>query len=332
MQMKEFSDNVTLDQFGLFMKDILMEDASDDQIKELFDYLDKDSDGILCVSECQYFNKIIKNRIVNVKSALIVVDFQNDFVNGSLSIKKGTARQDPMDALTSLNHLISKVPFDRIIYTQDWHPSNHISFYEHCRNNDRQLRKEDKVRKLKPFDAVQFDKPSKFSQVLYPVHCVQNSWGSQISPHIQLAKDAKFVRKGTNIYIDSYSAFADNIQNSKSELERFLLSEDITVVFVCGLAYEICVAATAKDSAKLGFLTALVCDCSKGLSLDGITNVNDQLSKLNAAIVESTFVEKFVNKEFNKLPWQWIQSIINQAKYIEENNGTDENSIETAEV
>jgi nicotinamidase-related amidase len=41
-----------------------------------------------------------------MKTALIVVDFQNDFVDGSLAIKRGRAQQDPMEALEILNPLL----------------------------------------------------------------------------------------------------------------------------------------------------------------------------------------------------------------------------------
>lgn len=72
-----------------------------------------------------------------------------------------------MDALPPLNSLLERQSrFRRIIYTMDWHPSNHISFYEHCRNADRTLCEKDKIRKLKPFDVVHFENPN-FKQVSF---------------------------------------------------------------------------------------------------------------------------------------------------------------------
>ncbi|CEF59614.1 Isochorismatase-like domain and EF-hand domain and EF-hand domain pair-containing protein [Strongyloides ratti] len=319
MKITFFNDSVELNEFTEVIKNIILDSdsVSETAIHNLFDFFDKDKDGVLSFEESETFNKTIFSRINNLKSALIIVDFQNDFVCGSLAIKNGKANQDPMDALPTINKMITTFPFKQIVYTQDWHPSNHISFYEHCRNSDRELRKEDKVRKLKPFDTVKFNKPSKICQVLYPSHCVQNSWGAEISPHIKISKKGKIIKKGTNVYIDSYSAFGTCSENGKSELEDYLRSEDIDVIFVCGLAYEICVAATAKDSLKLGFLTGLVSDCSKGLTNDGINNVNEQLLSLNAVIVNSDFVEKFVNKTFTKFPWQWILTLVNQNHSME---------------
>lgn len=63
-----------------------------------------------------------------------------------------------MDALPPLNSLLKQQSqFKRIIYTIDWHPYNHISFFEHCRNADRMLCNQDKIRRLKPFDVVEFE-------------------------------------------------------------------------------------------------------------------------------------------------------------------------------
>lgn len=112
--------------------------------------------------------------------------------------------------MVPLNQLIERCShFRRIIYTLDWHPSNHISFYEHSRNSDRTLSAKDKKRKLIPFDTVYFDNPG-FQQVLYPTHCVQNSWGSELSPDLIRAEGAKYVLKGSQVFVDAYSGFVDN--------------------------------------------------------------------------------------------------------------------------
>ena len=42
---------------------------------------------------------------------------------------------------------------------QDWHPPNHISFYEHAKDSDRVLSAQDQKRHLKAFDVVQFESP-----------------------------------------------------------------------------------------------------------------------------------------------------------------------------
>lgn len=47
-------------------------------------------------------------------------------------------------------------------------------------------------------------------QVLYPSHCVEGSWGAELHPEVIRVDGAKIVKKGTDVYVDAYSGFADN--------------------------------------------------------------------------------------------------------------------------
>lgn len=53
--------------------------------------------------------------------ALVVVDVQNDF------LEKGAL---PVPAASEVVPVINKIAplFDTVVFTQDWHPQNHISF------------------------------------------------------------------------------------------------------------------------------------------------------------------------------------------------------------
>jgi len=53
-----------------------------------------------------------------------------------------------------------------------------------------------------------------------------------------------FVHKGTHSEIDSYSAFWDNNKIAKTELAKMLNEMNITDLYVCGLAYDVCVGTT----------------------------------------------------------------------------------------
>ena len=70
-----------------------------------------------------------------------------------------------------------------------------------------------------------------FSDVDYPL----------IYSSLQVVENAVFINKGTNPDIDSYSAFWDNNKLSQTGLINELTSRGITDVYVCGLAYDICV-------------------------------------------------------------------------------------------
>lgn len=68
----------------------------------------------------------IWERSENMKRLLIVVDYQNDFVNGTLGFEKAQKLEDYIVQLIKEYH----VNGDEIIYTMDTHPSNYLETYE----------------------------------------------------------------------------------------------------------------------------------------------------------------------------------------------------------
>jgi nicotinamidase-related amidase len=71
-----------------------------------------------------------------------------------------------------------------------------------------------------------------------------------------------------------------------SELESFLRDGDIRANFICGLSLDICVTATARDSARLGFLTAVIVDCRYVTTATSSTlyKLSDIYSKVSKSI------------------------------------------------
>lgn len=55
---------------------------------------------------------------------------QNDFIDGTLSLRKYNKEQNITEMIDSINVLLQKGCWHKVIYTQDWHPENHISFFE----------------------------------------------------------------------------------------------------------------------------------------------------------------------------------------------------------
>ena len=84
------------------------------------------------------------------KSALIVVDVQNCFVDGGTLPVKGGAQIVPV-----INKLAGS--FENIVVTQDWHTPGHASFASTHAGK-------------KPFETTQMPYGT---QVLWPDHCVQ---------------------------------------------------------------------------------------------------------------------------------------------------------------
>ena len=76
-------------------------------------------------------------------SALLVIDVQNDFIDGTLAIRHCPAGQEGAEVVPVINGLLDTVQFDVVIYSLDWHPPNHISFVEN--KNEREIHKTSKV-------------------------------------------------------------------------------------------------------------------------------------------------------------------------------------------
>ncbi len=77
-------------------------------------------------------------------TALVVVDVQNDFVDGTLAIRECPAREEGADVVPVINHMIDTCSFDVVVYSLDWHPQNHISFVDNVAK--RKLHHSTKVR------------------------------------------------------------------------------------------------------------------------------------------------------------------------------------------
>ena len=63
----------------------------------------------------------------------------------------------------------------------------------------------------------------------------------------------------------------------RSELEPILREEKIEALFICGLALDICVSATARDAAKLKFLTAVILDCRYNTEFYTVNKISEKI-------------------------------------------------------
>lgn len=175
--------------------------------------------------------------------ALIIVDVQNDFLEGgSLAVPDGN------ETIPIINSL--QKDFDLVVATQDWHPYNHKSFAaEHPGK--------------KEFEIIDLNG---FSQVLWPVHCVQGSFGSEFHKELEMNSVEAVFRKGMNRETDSYSGFYDNGKRKNTGLFGYLKDRNVSEVFVCGLAADYCVYYTAGDALDLGFQTTILTNATRPVS------------------------------------------------------------------
>ena len=186
--------------------------------------------------------RLIKKELMN---ALLVVDIQNDFCpHGTLEVKNGDEVIPVANAL--MDH------FDLIVATQDWHPANHKSFAA-----NHPWRKPGQVIDLNGLE-----------QILWPIHCVQGTFGAEFAPGLHTDKFTRIFRKGTDPEIDSYSGFFDNGHRKSTGLGEYLKEKQVDAVYIVGLAADVCVKYTVLDALELGFTTYLVTDGTRGVDLE----------------------------------------------------------------
>ncbi|HET6650205.1 MAG TPA: isochorismatase family protein [Gemmatimonadales bacterium] len=168
----------------------------------------------------------------DARTALVVVDLQNDFADpaGSLAV------QGAGDVVTEINVAVEQAHAagSLIVATQDWHPESTPHFAK--------------------------------DGGTWPVHCVGGTWGAELFPAFRLPATAPRVRKGQSGE-DGYSGFTMRDprtgEETSTELESLLREANIERVVVCGLATDYCVRATALDAVNLGFdVTVLAKACA----------------------------------------------------------------------
>jgi len=122
----------------------------------------------------------------------------------------------------------------------------------------------------------------------------QESWGAELHKDLKVHPKARVIHKGTNPDVDSYSAFFDNQKLSKTSLEDIIKKEDVTDIYVCGIATDVCVASTAFHGIEQGFRTILVEDASRGIKEDDITKAFEKIREQHGAVVNSKEVKAMV--------------------------------------
>lgn len=180
------------------------------------------------------------------RSVLIIVDVQNGFTpGGNLAV----ANADQI--IPCINQLMQQ--FSNVVITQDWHPHNHISFADNHPGKH-------------AFETIELDYGS---QVLWPSHCIQGTQDAELHPDLTISTAQLIIRKGFHRLIDSYSAFKEADQKTRTGLAAYLKERNIDTVYITGIATDFCVAWTAIDAAQLGFNSYVIADATKGIDLNG---------------------------------------------------------------
>jgi nicotinamidase/pyrazinamidase len=177
---------------------------------------------------------------------LLVVDAQNDFCpGGALPVPAGN------EVVPILNRLARS--FTHVVLTQDWHPRGHLSFAS--MHPGRQ-----------PYETVMAPYGS---QILWPDHCVQATFGAAFHHELDVPHAALVLRKGTNRAIDSYSAFFENDRTTPTGLVGYLRERGLTRVHLAGLALDFCVRYSAEDAKRAGFEVFVIDAACRGIDVGG---------------------------------------------------------------
>ena len=199
-------------------------------------------------------------------NALIIVDLQNDFLpGGALAVPHGD------EVIPIANKLQGH--FDLVLATQDWHPPDHGSFAANHPGK-------------KPGDRIILDG---IEQILWPVHCVQNTHGAKFAPSFDTSRIAHVFHKGIDPMIDSYSTFFDNAHRRHTGLAHYLEKCGIKDIYLMGLALDYCVKYSTLDARHLGLNTYVVLDGCRGIELEpgDIDRALDEMKTAGAVLLKS---------------------------------------------
>ncbi|KAH3901765.1 uncharacterized protein SCODWIG_02362 [Saccharomycodes ludwigii] len=232
-------------------------------------------------------------------SALLVIDMQYDFLppNGSLAVKFGDKILKPLKQYIDEN--INN--FEIIIFTQDYHPIDHISFAcNHPNKKDfdpitykfpdtetslasnnnmatsNSIPKEAKISSLNMQSKTPLKDTKSFNSLLWPKHCVQNTKGCEIhsifTDYFNTLDNKynriKVVKKGYLPDREYYSCFNDIWNDHKTEVSEYLQADGdkkIKNVYIVGLALDYCVYNSALSSSQLGYNTFIIKALTKGI-------------------------------------------------------------------
>lgn len=162
---------------------------------------------------------------------LLIIDPQYDFIDGTLPVPHASV------AMARLADAVPSMDVDHIVITMDAHTIDHCSFVA--------------------------------QGGLWPAHCVKYSLGASIDKGLFDAIAQRVQAKGTPItYIekatmqgkDEYSAFAESCPSCMTDAE---------VVYVSGIAGDVCVHTSVSDLLSLGLKDKLCVIEDVCPSLDG---------------------------------------------------------------
>ena len=199
-----------------------------------------------------------------MKSALVVVDVQNDFCEGgSLAVAGGAA------VAARITDYLRRHgdEYDTVVATRDWHAP------------------------LPDTNDGHFAAPGTEPDYVttWPVHCVAGTPGADYHPDLVLPERTVHVVKGESR--QDYSGFQGRIVDpvdGRDRLADLLAARNIAHVDVVGIATDFCVKATALDARRNGPTTvAVLTDLTAAVSAATASSALTELARSKIILDES---------------------------------------------
>jgi nicotinamidase/pyrazinamidase len=205
------------------------------------------------------------------RDALVIVDLQHDFLpGGALGVAGGDQIVSPIAELAPR--------FGTVVATQDWHPPGHVSFASTHPGTA-------------PYTTLA---GAMGRQELWPDHCLRGSHGAALHLAVPDEVVTLVLRKGTRKEVDSYSAFRENVGpdglRSTTGLGAWLKARGVRRVFLCGLARDVCVRASAVDASAEGFEVVVLDDLTRPVFPDKQAEVDAAFSVAGVRVSRSAEV------------------------------------------
>lgn len=113
----------------------------------------------------------------------------------------------------------------------------------------------------------------------WPVHCVQDTWGASFHPDLLRPDSSIVITKGVRFDQDQNSAF------DQTGLNHLLSTEQISRLWVAGLALDVCVQATVNDALQLGYRVMLLVQATRAVSPESGKAALDSLQQAGAELI-----------------------------------------------
>ena len=202
------------------------------------------------------------------KDAIIVVDVQNDFVDGSLGTDRGLEVARGINTwLGSLVHAEGEeseagvgspaAARPLIVGTKDWHikPEGHF--------------------------APEGEEPD--YKDTWPVHCVADTHGAQVCAELDPELVDVWFHKGE--YTPAYSGFEGHLAGEDQTLQQWLNAHEVENVTIVGIATDFCVRATALDALNAGFHVRVIEQLCSAVTEQGGKSAIQELEDAGAEII-----------------------------------------------